>query len=223
MTKQTMAGAVAAALVVAFLSHHAASTATPAVGGTLFAVANDTTAPPPAQLAREKEELEEIETMKQEARQNKLLVSFTNGTGSYKGMSREFVDGHNKVRQRYGVPPVKWNNKLARHARRWSNAMRKDCQLMHSAGHNYGESIFVSHKSTGWNATAKDALASWSSEESIYDRLTGNCTDGRPYVDCGHFVNMIAEKNQKIGCSRAECYSGGVFITCNYYLYNRDP
>ncbi|GJN34299.1 hypothetical protein PR202_gb22948 [Eleusine coracana subsp. coracana] len=88
---------------------------------------------------REKKELEEIEKLKQVAKL-KGLVSFTNGTGSYKGMSRQFVDGHNKVRERYGVPPMKWNNKLARYARRWSNAMRKDCQLLHSAGNNYGES-----------------------------------------------------------------------------------
>ncbi|GJN32582.1 hypothetical protein PR202_gb21096 [Eleusine coracana subsp. coracana] len=138
-------------------------------------------------------------------------------------MSRQFVDGHNKVRERYGVPPMKWNNKLARYARRWSNAMRKDCQLLHSGGNSYGESVFRSGKSTGWNATAKDAVWSWSAEEPLYDKSTGKCVAGRPYKDCGHFSLMVSEKNQKIGCGRAECYGGAVFMTCNYFVPNRDP
>jgi uncharacterized protein YkwD len=224
MTKPTKMMALLLLVVVLFLSHHADASVNNPPLGDLLAKANDTTSSssPTEQDNKTEEVLEEIDKLKQEA--NKAgLVSFTNGTGSYTGMPREFVDGHNEVRQGYGAPPVKWNNKLAHHARRWSNAMRKDCQLMHSAGHNYGESIFVSHKSTGWNATAKDALASWGSEEPIYDRRTGNCTAGHPYSDCGHFINMVADKNQKIGCGRAECYGGGVFITCNYYLYNRDP
>lgn len=168
---------------------------------------------------REQKELEEIEKLKQEAKA-RGLVSFTNGTGSYKGMSREFVDGHNKVRARYGVPLTKWNNKLARHARRWSNAMRKDCQLKHS-GSKYGESIFRSANDTGWTSVAKDALWKWAEEEPIYDKSTGRCLGGRPFSECGHFSLMVNAKNQKIGCGRGECYRGGVFMVCNYS--SREP
>ncbi|XP_062232351.1 uncharacterized protein LOC133929559 [Phragmites australis] len=167
----------------------------------------------------EKEKEKEEEEKKKEKEEENGLVSFTNGTGSYKGMAREFVNGHNKLRARYGVPPMKWDNKLARHARRWSNAMRKDCVLKHS-GSNYGESVYASKN--GWNATAKDALWSWSDEEPLYDKLTGNCTGGRHFRECGHFALMVREKNRKIGCGRAECYKGGVFITCNYYLLDHD-
>lgn len=148
------------------------------------------------------------------------MVSPTNGAGWYKGMPREFVNGHNKVRARYGVPPVQWDNKLARYARRWANAMRKDCVLKHSGG-RYGESVFVGRD--GWNATAEDALWMWGAEEPIYDKQTGNCTGGRHFRECGHFALMVNKDNRRIGCGRAECFNGaGTFISCNYYFLNRD-
>ncbi|KAG8069062.1 hypothetical protein GUJ93_ZPchr0005g15877 [Zizania palustris] len=145
------------------------------------------------------------------------LVSPTNGTGSYKGMRREFVNGHNKVRARYGVPPLTWNNKLARQARRWSNAMRNDCELKHS-GSKFGESLFVD--GNGWNATASDAVTMWTDEEPLYDKQTGRCNGGHNFGDCGHFALMVKKKYRTMGCARSECYKGGVFIVCNYYLQN---
>lgn len=145
----------------------------------------------------------------------KGLVSPTNGTGSYRGMAREFIDGHNAVRGRFGVPPLVWDKTVARQARRWSTAMRKDCQLLHSGTKHYGESVFRSHDD--WNATAADAVHWWGTEEPLYDRSTGKCNGGRHFKECGHFALMVSKKYQRLGCGRAECYKGGVFITCNYY------
>jgi uncharacterized protein YkwD len=173
---------------------------------------------------KEKEKEQEMEkaVAAEKAAQQELLkyakekgiVSPTNGTGWYKGIAREFVDAHNELRARYGVPPMKWDRKLARQARRWSNRMRKDCELVHS-GHKYGESLFRSHDD--WNATAKEAVFWWGKEESIYDRDTEQCTGGRAYKECGHFALMVGKRSTKVGCARAECFKGGVFITCNYY------
>lgn len=168
------------------------------------------------QLAKEKayaaEKVVQQEMLKYA--KEKGLVSPTNGTGWYRGIAREFVDAHNELRARYGVPPMKWDNQLARQARRWSNRMRKDCELVHS-GHKYGESLFRSHDD--WNATAKEAVFWWGKEESIYDRNTEQCTGGRAYKECGHFALMVGKRSTKVGCARAECFKGGVFITCNYY------
>ncbi|KAF0927879.1 hypothetical protein E2562_036800 [Oryza meyeriana var. granulata] len=143
------------------------------------------------------------------------LVSRTNGTGSYKGMPREFVNLHNKLRARYGVPPMRWDNKLARQARRWSDAMRGECVLRHS-NTKFGESLFIGRD--GWNATASDAVNTWAGEERIYDRQTGRCTGGRHFRECGHFAFMVRPRFSRIGCARADCFKGGVFITCNYYF-----
>ncbi|KAK8457058.1 hypothetical protein SEVIR_3G121500v4 [Setaria viridis] len=135
-------------------------------------------------------------------------------------MAREFVDAHNEARARYGVPPIRWDKKLARHARRWCNAVRGHCELIHSVTkkEGYGESIYLSQED--WNATATDAVKFWATEEPIYDKATGNCTGGLPFRECGHFALMVDKRNQWVGCARSECVKGGVFISCNYYIHD---
>lgn len=173
------------------------------------------------QLAKEKayaaEKVVQQEMLKYA--KEKGLVSPTNGTGWYRGIAREFVDAHNELRARYGVPPMKWDNQLARQARRWSNAMRKDCQILHS-GHEYGESVFRSYDD--WNATAREAVFWWGKEEAIYDKDKEKCKYGKVFKECGHFALMVGKRSTKVGCARAECFKGGVFITCNYYATDLD-
>ncbi|KAG0519563.1 hypothetical protein BDA96_09G274200 [Sorghum bicolor] len=163
-----------------------------------------------AQKAAQEEKAAQQELLKYA--QAKHLVASTKGSGSYKGIAREFLDGHNQLRARYGVAPVKWDRKLARQARRWSNTRRKDCQLKHSG--DKGQSVFRSHDD--WNATATDAIQEWSKEEAVYDKQREKCLGGRTYMECGHFALMVTKRTAKVGCARAECYQGGVFITCNY-------
>ncbi|PUZ64434.1 hypothetical protein GQ55_3G143900 [Panicum hallii var. hallii] len=174
-------------------------------------------APPPAAVdsAKQKEKQQEkaLDDAAREWGRAKGVVSPTNFTGSYKGMAREFVTAHNVVRARYGVPPLRWDKKVARHARRWATAIRRNCKLQHS-GNPYGESIFLSNNN--WNATAKEAVDFWCTEEKIYDKQTGNCTDGKPFAECGHFALLVSKGYQRVGCARVECVHGGVFVSCNY-------
>jgi uncharacterized protein YkwD len=169
---------------------------------------------------QQQEEAKALDAAFREYGRTHSVVSPTNGAGSYKGMAREFVDAHNEARARYGVPPIKWDKKLARHARRWCNSVRGNCALVHSVTQKegYGESLFLS--SEYWNATATDAVKFWATEEPIYDKDTGNCTGGRPFRECGHFALMVDKRNQWVGCARAECVNGGVFISCNYYIHD---
>jgi hypothetical protein len=60
-------------------------------------------------------------------------------------------------------------------------------------------------------------------EEHLYDRDTGNCTAGIDFHKCGHFVFMVWLNFTRIDCARAECFSGGVFITGNYYKDEEQP
>ncbi|CAL4909891.1 unnamed protein product [Urochloa decumbens] len=189
------------------------------------------TPPPPPPLTPEQlKEKEEKEKQRQE-KEKRLdaearefgrihkLVSHTNYTGTYKGIAREFVAAHNAVRARYGVPPMRWNKKLARHARRWANHMRGGCSLTHSVS-KYSESIFMSNND--WNATATDAVKQWVTEEPIYDKLTGGCTGGHAFRDCGHFAHIVNKKHQWVGCARSECTNvPSDFVVCEYY--DHDP
>ena len=60
-------------------------------------------------------------------------------------------------------------------------------------------------------------------EEHLYDRDTGNCTAGVDFHKCGHFVFIVRLNFTRIGCALAECFNGGVFITCNYYKDEEQP
>ncbi|VAH24006.1 unnamed protein product [Triticum turgidum subsp. durum] len=141
------------------------------------------------------------------------------GAGFYKGMSREFVNEHNKVRAKYDAPTLAWDKTLALYARRWAAQIQQDCdQARHSPQAHplgYGECFFV-----GNNGTAEDALCSWEREEYIYEKGTKHCTSGHDFRDCGHFVIMIEKTYHYVGCGRAPCLTGPrqgqFFISCNY-------
>ncbi|GJM89933.1 hypothetical protein PR202_ga06163 [Eleusine coracana subsp. coracana] len=126
------------------------------------------------------------------------------------GVAHEFLEAHNRVRVKYGVPPLRWSNKLARYARRWSSMRRFDCVMMHSPASPYGENVFWG---TGRDWRASDAVASWASEASYFDWRSQACY---PAHVCGHFTQVVWNDTQFLGCGRAECFAGGVFITCSY-------
>jgi hypothetical protein len=126
------------------------------------------------------------------------------------GVAHEFLEAHNRVRAKYGVPPLRWSNKLARYARRWSSLRRFDCVLMHSPASPYGENVFWG---SGRDWRAADAVASWAGESSTYDWRSQVCYPGQV---CGHFTQLVWNDTEFVGCGRAECFAGGVFITCSY-------
>ncbi|RCV16203.1 hypothetical protein SETIT_3G119300v2 [Setaria italica] len=121
-----------------------------------------------------------------------------------------FLEAHNNLRARYGVPPLRWSSKLARYARRWSSLRRFDCVVMHSPASPYGENVFWG---TGSNWRATDAVASWASEASYFDWRAQACHPGQV---CGHFTQLVWNDTEYVGCGRSQCFVDGVFITCSY-------
>ncbi|CAN6354076.1 unnamed protein product [Urochloa humidicola] len=125
-------------------------------------------------------------------------------------LAHEFLEAHNTLRAKYGVPPLRWSSRLARYARRWSSMRRFDCVMMHSPGSPYGENVFWG---TGNEWRASDAVASWATEASNFDWRAQACHPGQV---CGHFTQVVWNDTEFVGCGRAECFAGGVFITCSY-------
>ncbi|XP_062180683.1 pathogenesis-related protein PRB1-3-like [Phragmites australis] len=126
------------------------------------------------------------------------------------GVAHEFLEAHNRVRAKYGVPTLRWSSKLARYARRWSSLRRFDCVPMHSPNSPYGENVFWG---TGREWRAADAVTSWATEASYFDWRSQACHPGQV---CGHFTQLVWNDTELVGCGRAECFGGGVFITCSY-------
>ncbi|XP_062179527.1 uncharacterized protein LOC133884199 [Phragmites australis] len=60
-------------------------------------------APAPSVRSSDNDDDKEEEKEQDEEKTTEGLVSFTNGTGSYKRMPRKFVNGHNMVKARYAT------------------------------------------------------------------------------------------------------------------------
>ncbi|PUZ64431.1 hypothetical protein GQ55_3G143600 [Panicum hallii var. hallii] len=125
-------------------------------------------------------------------------------------LAHEFLEAHNRLRAKYGVPPLRWSSKLARYARRWSSMRRFDCVMMHSPASPYGENVFWG---SGSDWRAADAVAKWATEASYFDWRAQACHPGQV---CGHFTQLVWNDTEYVGCGRSECLTGGVFITCSY-------
>jgi len=125
-------------------------------------------------------------------------------------LAYEFLEAHNQLRAKYGVPPLRWSSKLARYARRWSSMRRFDCVMMHSPASPYGENVFWG---SGNDWRAADAVKSWATEASYFDWRAQACHPGQV---CGHFTQLVWNDTEYVGCGRSECFAGGVFITCSY-------
>lgn len=123
--------------------------------------------------------------------------------------AREFLNAHNQVRALKGLPPLVWDNRLARYARRYGNIRKGDCELIHSDG-TFGENLFWGGKDH-WTPT--EVVKSWADEELFYDVYSNTCQPGQM---CGHYTQVVWRNTARVGCARQKCDAGGVFVICNY-------
>ncbi|CAF2137313.1 unnamed protein product [Brassica rapa] len=125
-------------------------------------------------------------------------------------IARQFLDPHNAIRSRLGLPPLVWDGKLASYATWWANQRRYDCSMTHSTG-PYGENLFWG---SGSSWAPGFVVHSWVVEGSSYNYNTNSC-DGSGM--CGHYTQIVWRDTKRLGCASVVCENGaGVFITCNY-------
>ncbi|XP_041025671.1 pathogenesis-related protein 1C [Juglans microcarpa x Juglans regia] len=124
-------------------------------------------------------------------------------------ISQEFLFAHNKVRQHFNEPLLKWDKKLARYARRWATKRSNDCKMIHSYG-PYGENLFWG-KRDHWTPT--EAVQSWVREHKFYNSGNNECLPGEM---CGHYTQVVWRDTARLGCTRKKCQNGGLFVICVY-------
>ncbi|KAI8079784.1 CAP domain-containing protein [Halteromyces radiatus] len=107
------------------------------------------------------------------------------------------VKFHNKYRKLHGVPPLKWDKKVAQYAQNYS----EKCVFQHSYG-PYGENMAMNYPS--W-ASIVDG---WYSEVGHY-----NYTD--PGLTSLHFTQIVWKDTTKVGCGLTKC-PGGPITFCSY-------
>lgn len=121
----------------------------------------------------------------------------------------EFLNGHNTLRARCNLPPLRWSTKLATYARWWANQRKSNCAMIHSNS-NYGENIFWGQ---GDEWTPTEAVQAWEDEGAYYNYGSNRCLPDR---DCTHYTQMVWGSTKSVGCARIECLTGDTFIVCEY-------
>jgi pathogenesis-related protein 1 len=121
-----------------------------------------------------------------------------------------FLDGHNKARAVVGVRPLIWNVSLAAYAQANANKGIPDCKIVKISDPNGpGESLAEGYG----NLSAADAVKLWVAEKPHYDHASNKCVVG----ECGHYTQVVWRDTKYLGCARAKCKNGWMFVTCYYF------
>ncbi|PRQ22189.1 putative CAP domain-containing protein [Rosa chinensis] len=120
-----------------------------------------------------------------------------------------FLKAHNEIRKEHGLPPLQWNKTLAEYAQNYANKRSGDCAMEHSDA-PYSENI-----ASGLGMTGEAATKYWCTEKAEYDYNTNKCT-GPEEDGCRHYTIIVTRITTQLGCARAKCKNGDMFVSCNY-------
>ena len=114
------------------------------------------------------------------------------------------VKSHKKIRKIHGVPPLKFDPQLKRHAARWCSFLAKRDIFRHSRTRKYGENLYLavrSEKKKPFPVTkiVGRAVQRWWNEIFLYDfENPGFSRDTGHFTQVRSVMNLDMEK-AKIG------------------------
>ncbi|KAE8717518.1 gibberellin 20-oxidase-3 [Hibiscus syriacus] len=114
---------------------------------------------------------------------------------SSRKLLRTSLKAHNEFRAQVGVPPLVWNEILAKYAQEYAKKRVNDCKMENSMG-PYGENLAGGYD----ESTIADSVRFWATEKPDYDPASGKCKSGGD--DCLHYTQIVAMKTTSVGCAR---------------------
>ncbi|WP_299406983.1 CAP domain-containing protein [Acaryochloris sp. IP29b_bin.148] len=122
--------------------------------------------------------------------------------------SQEMLQAHNQWRQRTGIPPLTWSDKLANHAQAWANHLAHDnFKLYHRPNNPYGENLtWAAHQ----QLSPTQVVNMWGDEVQHYNYDTNQCS-----AVCGHYTQLVWQNTTEVGCANVRSGHQEIWV-CNY-------
>ncbi len=114
---------------------------------------------------------------------------------------------HNAVRQRVGVPPLVWSERLADFAQEWGEYLASHEQFFHRRNSPFGENLF---EITGASASPAEVVNDWAAESRNYQYRANACRGV-----CGHYTQIVWRDTKRVGCAAARRGRAEVWV-CSY-------
>jgi hypothetical protein len=130
------------------------------------------------------------------------------------------LSAHNAERARLGIPPLKWNPKLAARAAQWAEELTSMDGLEHAEDADYddgqeveGENLW---RGTKGYYTPEQMVGLWIDERKIFVNgpFPKNATNGR-WRDVGHYTQLIWKSTTEVGCAIAASKEDEILV-CRY-------
>jgi len=127
---------------------------------------------------------------------------------------------HNAERTRLGIPPLKWNDKLAARAAGWAQELTRMDHLEHADDADYedgseveGENLW---RGTKGYYTPEQMVNLWVDERKIFVNgpFPRNSTTGQ-WRDVGHYTQLVWRTTTEVGCAIADNGEDEILV-CRY-------
>jgi len=129
------------------------------------------------------------------------------------GMNQKAIDDilkeHNLFRAKEHVPPLAWNETLAKFSQQYAETLKGPCKPVHSTS-PYGENLMFGTGGITWKTTVDE----WSNEKKSYHYGSNTCDPGKM---CGHYTAVVWKSTTTVGCGRVKCNDGDTMIMCSYW------
>ncbi|XP_077985923.1 Golgi-associated plant pathogenesis-related protein 1-like [Glandiceps talaboti] len=136
------------------------------------------------------------------------------GSTNVEDLKKQILEAQNYYRCLHGVPPLVWNNKLEKFARKvaWRNAAKGD--IDHTQDPIYGENIDMKELVNADGQSGFGFATNWYREIGDYD-----FDKPSPFGRTGHFTALVWKGTKKVGCDFAskKGYFYNLYVAvCNY-------
>ena len=137
-----------------------------------------------------------------------LLLTITlGGLAQPRSVSEAILTAHNSVRNKLGLPPLVWSDRLAARAQEWAESLLTNNQFRHQPKSPYGENLF---EMQGAHASPAQVVNEWSAESRNYDYGSNQCKG-----TCGHYTQIVWRNTREVGCGMARSGNREVWV-CEY-------